>query len=208
MEYVRQHLSFLSTALIDELLKNSTIKDIPKGTEIIKADQYIKVIPILLKGLVKVFSKFEDKELLLYYIEPKQSCIMSFSASLKNTPSRIYAITEEDSTLLLIPTEKLPKWLKAYGELNNLFYQQYDIRYADLLDTIQHILIDKMDKRLYEHLKQKAQLKNHNCIKTTHSQLANELGTAREVISRVLKKLENEGKVFQDTQSGIKILEL
>lgn len=205
MENIKQYLSFLSPPLVDELLLSSTVQDIPKGTQIIRDEQYIKVIPIIISGLVKVFSKFDDKELLLYYIQPKQSCIMSFSAALKNTPSKIFAITEEDSKLLLIPTKNLPKWLKDYNELNHLFYNQYDLRYSDLLDTIQHVLVDKMDKRLYEHLLRKAELKHNNIIKITHGQIANELGTAREVISRVIKKLENEGKISQDT-NGIKVL--
>ena len=205
MEIIKQQLSFLNSSLVQELLEHSTISDFPKGTQILRDEQYVKVLPIVLNGLVKVFSKFEEKELLLYYIQPKQSCVMSFSAALKNTPSKVFAITEEDSNILLIPTDKLPKWLIEFPDLNTLFYNQYDLRYSDLLDTIQHILIDKMDKRLFEYLKHKAVLTNNKSIKLTHGQIANELGTAREVISRVLKKLERENKVKQDT-SGIIIL--
>lgn len=205
METVKQQLSFLSPELMDELLTNSVIHDFPKGTEIIRDEQYIKVLPIVITGLVKVFSKFNEKELLLYYIQPKQSCVMSFSASLKNTPSKVFAITEEDSRILLIPVKNLPKWLKEYSELNALFYSQYDLRYTELLDTIQHVLVDKMDKRLYDYLKNKIELTNHKIVKLTHGQIANELGTAREVISRVMKKLENEDKVAQDT-NGIRVL--
>jgi len=204
MEIVRQKLSFLSKQLIDELLKHASVEDFPKDTRILRSDQYIKVLPVVISGLVKVFSKFEDKELLLYYIEPTQSCVMSFSAALKNTPSKVYASTEEDSKILLIPIDKLPLWLREYPDLNHLFYSQYDLRYSELLETIQHILIDKMDKRLYEYLKQKTALTDHKAIRLTHGQIANELGTAREVISRVMKKLENEGKVVQGA-SGINI---
>ena len=202
MQTIQQQLSFLSTSLIEELLKHSTINDFPKGTQILRDEQYVKVLPIVLNGLVKVFSKFEEKELLLYYIEPNQSCVMSFSAALKNTPSKVFAITEEDSKILLIPVDKLPKWLREFPDLNTLFYSQYDLRYSDLLDTIQHILVDKMDKRLFDYLKNKSKLTNNKSIKLTHGQIANELGTAREVISRVLKKLESENKI-QQTANGI-----
>lgn len=205
MSTIKEQLSFLSPQLVDALLTHSTVSSFPKGTQILRDEQYVKVIPLVIKGLVKVFSKFEEKELLLYYIQPKQSCIMSFSASLKNTPSKVFAITEEDSEILLIPVDKLPKWLKEYRELNELFYAQYDLRYSELLETIQHVLVDKMDKRLFDHLKQKAQLTHTKELKLTHGQLANELGTAREVISRVMKKLENEGKLIQ-SQNGIKII--
>lgn len=202
MESIQQQLSFLSPSLIEELLAHATICDFPKETQILRDEQYVKVLPIVLEGLVKVFSKFEEKELLLYYIQPKQSCVMSFSAALKNTPSKVFAITEEDSKILLIPVDKLPHWLKEFPDLNTLFYNQYDLRYSDLLDTIQHILIDKMDKRLFEYLKNKLLLTNNVSLKITHSQIANELGTAREVISRVLKKLESEKKIEQ-TANGI-----
>ncbi len=205
MEFDRKKLSFLSSKLIDEIIKKSTVMEFPKGTEILKEEQYIKVLPIVLNGLVKVYSRFEEKELLLYYIEPSQSCVMTFHAALKHTPSRVYAITEEDSQILLIPVEQLPKWLRDYPEFNELFYYQYNLRYTELLDTIKHLLVDKMDKRLFDHLKKKSLLTNNSPVNMSHSQIANELGTAREVISRILKKLEIEGKVEQN-KDGIKII--
>jgi CRP/FNR family transcriptional regulator, anaerobic regulatory protein len=197
MEFDKKVLSFLRPELLDILLKVSSVKEFPKGTVILREAQYVNVIPIVLSGLVKVYSKFDDKELLLYYIEPAQSCVMTFYAALKNTPSKVFATIEEDSKILLIPTLYLPGWLKNYPEVNELFYNQYNLRYSELLDTVGHLLLDRMDKRLYDHLKKKVDLSNNNAIKMSHSQIANELGTAREVITRVLKKLETEGKIFQ-----------
>jgi CRP/FNR family transcriptional regulator, anaerobic regulatory protein len=197
MEFDKKVLSFLRPELLDILLKVSSVKEFPKGTVILREVQYVNVIPIVLSGLVKVYSKFDDKELLLYYIEPAQSCVMTFYAALKNTPSKVFATIEEDSKILLIPTLYLPGWLKNYPEFNELFYNQYNLRYSELLDTVGHLLLDRMDKRLYDHLKKKVDLSNNNAIKMSHSQIANELGTAREVITRVLKKLETEGKIFQ-----------
>ncbi|MEO9891867.1 hypothetical protein [Aurantibacter sp.] len=118
METIREQLSFFSKELIDEILKHSSIQDFPKNTQILKEEQYVKVLPIVINGLVKVFSKFKEKELLLYYLEPKQSCVMSFSAALKNMPSKVCASTEEDSKILLIPTNKLPNWPKEFPDLN------------------------------------------------------------------------------------------
>lgn len=206
MKDIRSQLSFLNTALVEKILKAATVQDIPKNTQILRQEQYVKVLPIVIKGLVKVLSTFDEKELLLYYIEPSQSCVMSFTAALKNAPSKVFAITEEDTTLLLIPTDKLPQWLKEFPEFNQLFYAQYDLRFTDLLETIQHVLVNKMDTRLYDYLKQKVQVTNQETIKISHGQIANELGTAREVISRVMKKLEIEHKVLQ-TSEGIKIID-
>uniref|UniRef100_UPI0040498626 Crp/Fnr family transcriptional regulator n=1 Tax=Gelidibacter sp. TaxID=2018083 RepID=UPI0040498626 len=205
MEFDKRILSFLKPELIDKIVELSVIKDFPKGTEILREEQYISVVPIVLNGLVKVYSRFDEKELLLYYIEPSQSCVMTFYAALKNTPSKVFATTEEDSKILLIPIKYLPKWLKEYPDFNELFYNQYNLRYSELIDTIGHLLLDKMDKRLFDHLKKKLALNNDSLIKMSHSQIANELGTVREVVTRVLKKLETEGKLLQ-SKDGIEII--
>ncbi len=199
-------LSFLQPELVERIREQSQIQDIPKGTEILREEQYVKVLPIVIEGLVKVYSRFEERELLLYYIEPAQSCVMTFYASLKNTPSKVFAITEEDSRILLIPVRYLSGWLKEYPEFNTLFYNQFNLRYTELLDTISHLLLDKMDKRLYDHLKRKMELTQGEPVRMSHNQIANELGTAREVVTRVLKKLEVDGKVVQNPD-GIRIID-
>jgi CRP/FNR family transcriptional regulator len=206
MDFDKKILSFLTPELLQQVIQSSTIKDIPKGTEILREEQYVKELPIVIEGLVKVYSRFDEKELLLYYIEPAQSCIMTFYAALKNTASKVYAVTEEKSKILLIPVQFLPGWLRDYPAFNELFYNQFNLRYTELLDTIGHLLLDKMDKRLYDHLKKKTLLMNEDFIKMSHLQIANELGTAREVVTRVLKKLENEGKIEQNS-TGIKIID-
>ncbi|NUN99568.1 MAG: Crp/Fnr family transcriptional regulator [Saprospiraceae bacterium] len=190
-------LPHLNEDLVSEIMLASTVKDVPKGTEILRIGQYVKVIPFVLKGLIKVFSSYEDKELLLYYIRPHESCVMSFTAHLKNEPSLVFALTEEDTTILLLPVDKVSHWIRRYPDINQLFFQQYNLRYNDLIDTINHLLFDKMDKRLYDYLQEKVTITKKNPLKISHRQIAGELGTAREVVSRVMKKLEVEGKVKQ-----------
>ncbi len=202
---IQPYLPPLNRELLEAIAAHSSIMEIPMGTTIVRDGQYIKAIPIVLKGLVKVSAGFEDKELLLYYIEPKESCVMSFSAALMNGTSRINAVTEEDSLLLLLPAEQLSKWLKQYPSLNDLFYSQYNMRYAEMLDTINSLLFDKMDHRLYHYLLEKSKLKESKTLVITHKQIAAELGTVREVITRVIKRLEQEGKVKQ-TAGGIEVL--
>lgn len=203
---IQKSLSHLSPDLVAEILKFSQIKDIPKDTVILKEGQYVKVIPIVVEGLIKVFSSYEERELLLYYIKPDESCIMSFAASLKNEPSKVYAMTEEDSKIILLPVDHVAQWTKQFPDINTLFFQQFYVRYIELLDTINHILFDKMDQRLWHYLQEKFKLTRQNPLKLSHRQIANELGTVREVISRVMKKLEHENKVRQHANS-IEILE-
>lgn len=194
---IRRSLSFLNHELVSEIMENSTIQVFEEGTMMVKEGEYIKVVPYVSTGLIKVFTSHEDKELLLYYIEPNDSCIMSFSAGIAKEPSKVYAITEEKTTALLMPAEKINKWISQYPDINKLFYHQYKLRYSELLNTINHILFDRLDVRIFEYLQRKAMLTKQNLMKISHRQIASELGTAREVVSRTLKKLETEGKVRQ-----------
>jgi CRP/FNR family transcriptional regulator len=195
---------YLGRELIKEIIDNSAIKDFAANTELIKEGQYIRHIPIVLQGLVKVFTQYEEKELLLYYIQPEQSCIMSFSSNLRNDLSRISAVTEEESTVLLMPSEKVTKWVIDYPKINLLFYQQYELRYSELLYTINRLLYYKLDKRLMEYLTEKVAVTGKNPIKISHKEIAHNLGTAREVVSRILKKLETQ-KLIKQHEDSIEI---
>lgn len=194
-------LKILNPELVSEIEKVSKIQTFPKNTQILREGQYVKVIPIVLSGLVKVFTRYEDKELLIYYIKPQESCIMSFSSGMQQIPSNVFAITEEDSTILLLPTTYISQWVRNYPDINTLFYQQYNLRYSELLDTINHLLFEKMDKRLLDYLQNKVNNTGKNPLKISHREIASELGTAREVISRIMKKLEHEGLVKQHSYS-------
>lgn len=204
LQEIKPFFPGFSTELLEVIALDGSIQDVPGGLEILKEGQYVRMIPIVLSGLVKVFTRVEEKELLLYYIGSAQSCIMSFSAGLSQSPSRIFAIAEEDSSLLLLPADKLNRWLREFPALNDLFYHQYNLRYTEMLDTINSLLFGKMDQRLYQYLQEKSRLKGEKVLDLRHKQIAAEMGTAREVVTRVLKKLEQEGKIRQTT-SGIEI---
>ncbi len=194
---IETKFKYLGKELISELLAVSAIKQFPPGTELVREGQYVKYIPIVLSGLVKVYTQFEDKELLLYYIKPEQSCIMSFSSCINNDKSKIFAITEEESNILLIPSEKIPKLLLEFPAINKLFYQQYDLRYSELVDTIHQMLYYKLDRRLLDYLSEKIKVTGKNPIKISHKEIANDLGTAREVVSRLVKKMERQNLLKQ-----------
>ena len=178
------------------------VKTFPKGEELLREAQNVLYIPLVLSGMLRVFSRHEDKELLLYYLLPGESCMLSFTAGLKREPSRVYAEVEEPGLVLLLPTRLLTTWMAAYPSLNQLYFRQYQNRYEDLVDTIQQLVFNRMDKRVMEYLESKARLQADPLIKSSHRVIANDLGTAREVISRVVKKLEREGMVEQ-TSDGI-----
>lgn len=201
IQQIETKFSFLGKELLQEIINSSTIMDFPANTELVREGQYIKVIPLVLDGLVKVYTSIEEKELLLYYIQPQQSCIMSFSSCLQNDKSKIFAITEESSTILLMPASNVAKWVTLYPSINFLFYQQYDLRYSELIDTINSLIYHKLDVRIMEFLMERVKVKGKNPIKISHREIATELGTAREVVSRTVKKLEKQNLLKQHTDS-------
>lgn len=189
---------FLGADFLREIMEVSDIRTLPPKTELIKEGEYIKIIPVLLSGLVKTFAQVDGKEILLYYIQPGQSCIMSFSSSLKNEPSRIFAVTEEESELLLIPSDKISKWVITEPSINLLFYEEYNQRYSEMLDTVRRLLYDKLDKRLFDYLCNRVKITGKNPVKFSHRDAAHDLGTAREVVSRLIRKLESQNLVRQE----------
>lgn len=201
LKHITSTFGYLGKDLLDELISTSVIQNFPPKTELVREGQYVKYIPLVISGLVKVYTQFEEKELLLYYIQPEQSCIMSFSSCVNHDKSRIFAITEEETSVLLMPSEKVLKWVMEYPSINRLFYQQYDLRYNEMIDTIHQMLYHKLDKRLMDYLVDKVTITVKNPVKISHREIANDLGTAREVISRLVKKLESQGKIIQHHDS-------
>ncbi|MEO9952256.1 Crp/Fnr family transcriptional regulator [Nonlabens sp.] len=198
---INSQFPFFNKTLIDLLNKECEVITVPAQQEILRKGQYVKVIPVVLKGLLRVYTTHEDKELLLYHIKARESCVMSFAAGIKNGTSEIFAQTLEPTEILLLPASKLKEWLISHPELNILFNSQYEMRYADLLHTIENMVFHKMDQRVLSLLNDKATISNTKTIKISHQALADDLATSREVISRVLKKLENENKLVLSHQS-------
>ena len=111
--------------LIANISETAMLKEFPKGVELLKDGQYVAVVPIVLEGLVKVFIRHDEKELLLYYIRPEESCVMSFTAGLNHAPSQVVAITEEPTKALLLPADHLAEWTRDFPDFNRLFFNQY-----------------------------------------------------------------------------------
>lgn len=202
---IEKYFGYLGKDLSEAILDVSSIQGFDEGTELVREGQYVKVVPLVVNGLVKVFTRKEDKELLLYYIQPKESCIMSFTSSIRQEKSKIFAVTETASTLVLIPSDKINNLVNQFPALNQLFYQQFDLRYTSLIDTINALMYERLDKRLMDYLQDKVKLTGKNPLVISHKEIATDLGTAREVISRLVKKLELSEKLKQH-QNSIEIL--
>lgn len=187
----------LGDDFLKELEEFSIQADIPARKEIISEGEKIHYIPVLLKGSVKVYSLNDGKELLYYYIKPYESCTMTFSSIFSDSRSRIYACAEEASEVLLLPVAKVLSWLVDYPLLNRFFYKEYDKRYVAIMEMVTQAVFHKLDKRILDLLQKKIDENDGHPIRISHKEIANILGTAREVVSRILKKYENEGVITQ-----------
>ena len=150
----------------------------------------------MLNGLAKVFKEEENgHEVLLYYIKPGESCVMSVTTMLRNEASKVKAVIEEDSEIVVIPSDKAMAIAKKFPRWNEFIYELFNHKFEELLNVIKILTFSNKDIRLLEYLRKEALLKNSQTIHSTHQHIADDLGSSREVISRLLKKLEQEGWV-------------
>lgn len=185
----------LDTELLQFIANEAVEMVIPSDTTLLKTGNYVQSVPLVIEGLIRVSRNEADKELLLYYIHPGEMCIMSFSACCNNSASLIEAATLEETRLLLIPSAQLREWITKFPTFNFFVYEMFNKRYLDLIDTIDQLIFNHLDERLFNYLKEKSLISRNKVLNITHQQIATDMGTAREVISRLLKKLERDNKI-------------
>ena len=197
MENLEQITEFrTSPELVKKLYQHGIQKNYESGDILMNENSHIRSIPIVMKGSIKVIRTEEDgREILLYYIKSGESCIMSFLKGLHNETSKIKAEIEDDAEILFLPMDKVSLFIKEYPQWLDYIFRLYHKRFEELLDIVNAIAFKKVDERLLKLLHKKAELNDSKIILTTHEQLANELGTARVVVSRLLKQLEENGEV-------------
>jgi CRP/FNR family transcriptional regulator, anaerobic regulatory protein len=187
----------LSPSLKKELEESGHIKQFKAGEVMLRENAGVNTIPIVLSGTLKIMREEPDgREILLYYIHPGESCVMSVFAGLYNSPSKIKAVAEENAEVLMFPSNKVKDWIKKYPEWTDFILFVYHKRFEELLEVVNDVAFQRTDERVLGWLKKKASMIGANDIITTHQQIADELGSSREVISRLLKQLEKENKII------------
>ncbi len=182
--------------LIREIQTSSVIKTFDAETIMLEPGDYIRSVPIVLSGSLKVMRQDEQgNEILLYYIRPGESCIMSFLGGLNQTRSQVKVVVEEHAEILMIPLNVAHHFIEKFPAWNSFIFQLYNKRFEELLQTINAIAFKKIDQRLVDFLQNKKKNTGLTELVVTHQQIADELGTAREVVSRLLKQLEHEGRI-------------
>jgi len=186
----------LSPPLQKEIENIGALHTFEKNTIILKENSYIKVIPLLISGLIKIYKEEENgNEVLLYYIKPGETCIVSVMAGEKEEKATVKGVVEEDCTVVLIPREKLYSLRKNHPLWNLYIYEQFNEKFYEVIDMVKTLTFSNKEKRLEDFLIKKSALNKTKIVNKSHQEIANELGSSREVISRLLKKLEKEGKV-------------
>ncbi|MEO5650965.1 MAG: Crp/Fnr family transcriptional regulator [Ginsengibacter sp.] len=197
MESLNNIMPFQSSPeLKEKLYEHSIKKNYSAGEIILNENANIRAIPIVIKGSAKVMrTDEEDKEILLYYLKAGESCIMSFLGGMHHESSKVKVMAEEDTEILFLPMEKVWIFIKEYPQWLDYIFMLYNKRFEELLEVVNAVAFKKMDERLLDFIKKKGEHTQSKTLYVTHEQLANELGTARVVVSRLLKQMEDEGLV-------------
>lgn len=198
MENLRNSLLLIfERALVDEILTLGNIREFKEGETIMDYGMNVKFMPLIISGTIKVMKNDEDnREILLYYLSNNESCAMAYACCMEAKKSEIRAIAEDNVSLIPIPHEKLDEWLSKYPSWKSYIFNSFTQRFNELLKSIESIAFHKLDERLITYLIDKTKITGKTSIPLSHSQIAEEMGTSRVVISRLLKQLENDKKLL------------
>lgn len=190
---IKKILPSLDAKLLAEIEKNASVIHFVKDEDIMKTGQNIKSTMVVLNGLIKVSREDgSGKEIFMYYLEPGQACALSILCAVQNRTSEIKATAVKDTEVLAIPIQYVNQWMKDFPSWYQFVLSTYRSRFEELLNTVDAIAFAGMDKRLQNYLENQVKKLGNN-IKITHQQIANDLSSSREVISRLLKKMETKG---------------
>lgn len=196
-DYIHPFASFFEPPLLSELESKSMLMDVRAGDTMLNIGQTIRAVPLIVSGAVKV-SRINDEgqELLLYYVKAGESCAMTFNCCMLSQTSVIRGVAEEDSLLLCIPLPLMEEWMVKYPSWKKYVMTTILNRFTEIIKCIDEVAFKKMDERLISYLKEKSAIVKSSVLNLTHQQIGDELGTNRVVISRLLKKLENEKRLL------------
>jgi CRP/FNR family transcriptional regulator len=186
---------FTEPGFKEELLKHGRTASFNKGDVIVRDGQYVKFLPIVLKGSIRVFQQSEDREILLYYVRADETCTMSLAAAYFNNKSTSHGVVAEPTDILIFPADMVEQWQLKYPSWNRYMMQMFRTRYDQLISSFQGVAFENIDTRVMEYLKAAAKKENGRSVSLSHQQLADELGTTRVVVSRILKDYERNNKI-------------
>ena len=181
-------------SLIAIIEKESTLKKFQPGEIIMRTGQFIKSTALIIEGRVKIYREGPDGgEFLMYYLGPGQACAVSMICALQAKSSEITAVAEEETEILLLPIQLMDQLMKEHRSWYQFVIQTYRNRFDELLAVVDDVAFRNMDERLEFYLKRYQSKTGKQKIELSHQQIAEDLNSSREVISRLLKKMEQRG---------------
>ena len=182
--------------LINEIIEVGVYKKVKENELLLDLGDKFDRIPLMLNGAIKISREDENgDEIVLYFLERGDTCTITFGSGLNSTKSKVRGVAEKDSEVVFIPIAKLEEWLVKYKSWRNFVIDSYNIRLSEMLEAIDTLAFMKMDQRLYKYLTDKVKIMRDSTLNTTHQKIAQDLNTSRVVVSRLLKQLENEGRI-------------
>jgi len=195
-DHIKKLFSSFSSSLIDDIEKNAIVQEFNAGDVIMRTGQYIKNTVLVLSGKIKIYREDNDGgEFFMYYLQPGQACAISMICATKNETSQIMAKVVEDVELVMVPLPLMDKWMMQHRSWYEFVIDTYRSRFEEVLEVVNSIAFRAMDERLEFYLKRHKDACGCSDLKLSHQEIATELNTSREVISRLLKKLEQRGAV-------------
>jgi len=195
-EIIAKQYSFLEKGLQQEIAINGIQKTFELNETIIREGQFISSFPLVIKGLIRITRNNEDgNELLLYYLKGNEVCAMSLTCCMANLKSNVKAIAEEETEVILLPVGLLDKWMIEFPSWRQFVMQTFQNRFRELIDTVDSIAFLKLDERLEKYFIDRYKKSGAKTFSGTHQELALQLNTSREVVSRLLKKMEKDEKI-------------
>jgi CRP/FNR family transcriptional regulator len=189
--------SVFEPALLKEIEEKSMLITASAGQTLINMGQNIKVVPMVLNGTLKVSRENEEgQELLLYYVRPGEGCAMTFSCGMMSQASLVKGTAEDDLTMLCVSVNVMEEWMLKFPSWKKFVMATIVNEFMDVIKSVDDVSFKKMDDRLIGYLKEKAKIGGSSLVNLSHQQIADEMGTNRVVISRLLKKLENEKRLL------------
>lgn len=194
--------------LIDEIIETGKLKFYKEGELLMDIGDHISFVPFLLRGVFKILSEDSNGgEIAMYFLERGDTCACAFINSLNYKKSRIRAVAEVDSEVILVSLEHFDEWMVKYKSFRHYIIESYSIRLREMIDAIDTLAFMKMDERLLKYLYDRAQVLRETMLNITHQEIAYDLNTSRVVVSRLLKQLEIAGKIKLN-RNRIQILDL
>jgi len=185
-----------SNELIKDIKENQVIKNFSSGDVIMRTGQYIKNTVLVSKGTIKVYREdIDGGEFFMYYLQPGQACALSMVCSVNSEKSQFMAKVVDDAELIMVPLALMDKWMMQHRTWYEFVIGSYRNRFEEVLEVIDSIAFRAMDERLEFYLKRQVEACGCKELKLSHQEIGSDLNTSREVISRLLKKMEQRGLV-------------